>query len=522
MDVLRSLALISLLFLFFGCLGPSIQPEPNLSNVSQPALPSCIDSDGGADASVKGTVTLASNVYEDRCEDNLSVHEYYCDANSVSVRVISCEEGQVCDDGACAAAPPPPPPPPQLCRDTDGGDDPSAAGTVTFENVTYSDTCQGANDLLEYYCENDALRQTTSNCGTGNKCENGACISLSRTCSESDASDESKAGTTTQYGGGVVMETKSDRCLADEKIEYYCEAGMLKNRTETCPADTYCYNGACLPDCEDFDSGKNYQTASYVTTRDATNSDYCENDQTLVEYYCSGDEALSIIRACGIACLDGRCYEPSDVSCTESGTAARLKSGTLTVKEEKDLCLDYQTARDYFCAANEIDYTNIRCDSDEVCHGARCHTITVPACYDLDDGVSEGEIYVASSVVTTTNSSVDDTREDSCFNDITVIEYQCDGTSFRSEYTTCPTDERCQDGACFYPYACMDSDGGQQLAPGYVTLKEGTAVVRTERDACTDNTHIHETFCDEDGRAAFAILPCPVGTTCDPVDGSCK
>jgi len=523
---MRLLLLFSVFVLLLGCISQPEQPGPNVSNQTPPPVPvqTCTDSDGGIDLSIKGIVR-AGGVYEDRCE-GASVLEYYCSGRSMNSSIVPCAEGFMCDGGACIQPPPTNMTEPEpVCLDTDGGNDEWTAGSVVFGGNTFRDVCQGAFDLLEYYCENETAQQRTLNCGTGNKCENGACIELGRTCSDSDSQNDSASGTTIQYGGGVVISTQMDRCLDDvNKIEFSCESGFMANRTYSCASHTYCYNGACVPICTDQDGGADAETASSVITKEGTFGDYCKSDLELVEYSCSGDLMRSAELVCDGFCSDGRCYDYSELECRESsgGLYVRLLADDVVVMQDNDTCIDYQTARDYFCVGEEVNYDNTRCEDDEVCEEGECERITGEGCHDYDLDAPEGDIHVASYAVETTNDSIRRVREDECFTDIIVNEYSCDEEDIVLDSVTCPEEEKCVDGACKYPYTCTDSDGGESLQPGQASLSEGATIVRTERDACRDDTHVHETICTDDDHIGYVVLACPTGTVCDPSDGSCK
>jgi hypothetical protein len=518
--------IIAFLILSFGCI--QVQAPSTAANETQsaPLTPSCSDSDDGDDLRVKGSVVVGTAFYEDSCENELSIREYYCSGTTMKVSVESCPPGYICKSGACVLRPPANVTQPQhLCSETDEGDDIWVAGTLTYGGSDYSDACQGTSNLIEYYCENDSMKQKTASCGTGSRCQDNACVAPNRTCSDSDLSDALLIGTTTEYAGGMVVTTKMDYCLDDNtRNEYYCEDNRLANSSMDCPEDDYCASGACVPICDDKDGGADYETASSVKDRAGIHSDYCEDDALLMEYICSNDAAVAQEYACSGACADGRCYDSSELKCKEysGGKEARLTAGSAIVRSEFDSCSDYQTILDYQCLSDSIEFTYESCDDDEICSDGECSAIIGEGCHDLDVDAPEGYIHVASVVALTTNDSIKSVKYDSCINDITVSEFYCDGDMAKIDYLTCPEEEKCIDGACTYPYTCIDSDGGQDLEPGQVSLKEDETIVRTERDACSDDTHVHEVYCTSDDRIGYALLACPSGMTCDSVDGSCK
>lgn len=65
----------------------------------------CEDSDGGSNATVKGTVTKGSKTYTDYCSSSSAVKEYSCDGRDIQSDTITCSPGFYCDGGRCIAFP---------------------------------------------------------------------------------------------------------------------------------------------------------------------------------------------------------------------------------------------------------------------------------------------------------------------------------------------------------------------------------------------------------------------------------
>ncbi len=511
--------ILLLSMLLFGC-AAEVPEEPAEEIPVPPEAVLCEDTDG-LDEFTAGTVTLGEAEYPDGCDDGDTVREYSCEGDSLGITQISCGEGYVCDSGRCVEEPPEPPPDvtEEDCIETDSGKDYYVYGSVNYGGQLYHDICQGNYDLLEYYCKEGEMGQTAHHCLPGEECEDGACVELEKTCTDSDEGNQALRGTTTQYGGGVVISTEKDYCIdTSSKTEYYCESGVMKDKTEKCTGNTYCSDGVCMEPCIDYDSGQDYSEAASATNTSGAYSDYCADEGTLVEYYCSDDELLSALHGCDAYCHEGHCVKESDLSCKEVGIHTRIMYENEILAEENDTCLNHEVARDYFCLSDNIEWVNIACDSDEVCYAGDCIKITEEACYDLD--VDEDDIHISSMVVLTTNVSVKGTKEDECLGEDTLIEYRCDGKYHKADYETCPGDEVCVEGACAYPYTCTETDGGQSIEPGEVSLWDDGALVRTEQDGCTGDGNIFEIFCTDEGMG-YAVLECPAGTTCDPETRAC-
>ncbi len=519
MKPLLMLVLGSLL-LFYGCTSTSEQQNESTNVTPAQPPPQCMDGDGGKNISVKSTVTLGTVVRADSCEGDYAVREYYCDGGYPSSELVACPEGSICLDGACALQPENVTPP--ACTDTDGGKDYGIPGSVSYQDKEYPDLCQGSSDMIEYYCEGGVMAQATYHCQTGEQCMGGACISLDRACTDTDSDDPLRKGTATQYGGGVVISTKNDYCLDNlTRNEYYCEGTNIKNSSMACPQGTYCLTGACVQLCKDND-GEDTKKASSVSDPAGIHYDYCMDNQTVAEYICENDHAATVATSCGALCLAGRCYDLSELTCRESGGNATVKAGDVVVEAGNDTCLDYATRMDYRCMSNRIVFFYEECGDGELCDKGKCQPINESGCHDMDADRGDDDIFWASQVVLTTNHSINDIKWDYCMNEALVAEFYCEGKYVRTDFLPCPTDYVCEGGACVYPYTCSDSDGGQSLTPGQVSLLDNGVAFRTERDACADDTHVHEMICKDDNRIGYAVMACPAGTACDSADGSCK
>ncbi|MFH0755274.1 MAG: Ser-Thr-rich GPI-anchored membrane family protein [bacterium] len=63
------------------------------------------------------------------------------------------------------------------CYDSDGGKNYSQKGTVTNKGETYTDYCQGAFYLKEYFCYLDGMAEDNAVCPDNGSCQDGACVS---------------------------------------------------------------------------------------------------------------------------------------------------------------------------------------------------------------------------------------------------------------------------------------------------------------------------------------------------------
>ncbi len=67
-------------------------------------LPPCMDSDGGKDKYIKGTVSWEGNEYPDDCYSSSQVLEYYCVGEELKSEKMPCGSGHECLGGECIMA----------------------------------------------------------------------------------------------------------------------------------------------------------------------------------------------------------------------------------------------------------------------------------------------------------------------------------------------------------------------------------------------------------------------------------
>ena len=162
------------------CAGGTICKDGACVLPQQPAA-TCVDSDGGADTSVKGFVKEANRVLNDSCLDQSTVSEFYCEGNFARGKGINCPADSKCKDGACVVEQQPT----KFCTDSDFGENPNEKGTTIWGTEIFlselivgneTDRCLGESDLLEFYCGETEGKNSTFSCAYSEICENGICI----------------------------------------------------------------------------------------------------------------------------------------------------------------------------------------------------------------------------------------------------------------------------------------------------------------------------------------------------------
>lgn len=124
-------------------------------------------------------------------------------------------------------------------------------------------------------------------------------------------------------GDGICQSTEScSTCPADcLKTGQVCCGGVAYNgnccSNTDCPSGQVCTNHACIPSnsCSDTDGGWNINVkgtvSGYYNGNSYSYTDFCLNNITLTEHYCSGTQYYSSTANCignvTRLCIDGAC-----------------------------------------------------------------------------------------------------------------------------------------------------------------------------------------------------------------------
>ena len=193
---------------------------------------------------------------------------------------------------------------PPLCSESDGGDYPDVFGDIYYPYLNYygSDYCDGS-DVVEYYCEFDGPSTTSHSCPAG--CSNGACNPL---CSDSDGGNAPDTQGTLSYYGMPLW--GAETCASPYAVlEQYCTAQGTPAITPV-NCEYGCSNGACLPPpppCYDSDNGNIYAQGTLYLYGTPYSDDFCQDENTLTEFFCVGDQGYYEYISCEWGCLGGRC-----------------------------------------------------------------------------------------------------------------------------------------------------------------------------------------------------------------------
>ena len=260
---------------------------------------SCSDTDGGDDIYQRGTLTVgtivASSNYQDSCDDDDTVKEYYCVGDSYASHNVNCPTGYECSSGRCKE---------EQCDDSDGGNEIYTKGTTSKGSTSSDDYCTGVASGVEFYCSSDNIASSSFVCPSDYSCSNGRCTG--NTCSDSDSgTDIYNYGSVTKGGS-----TYNDYCSGSHSVEeYYCSGNNVASGSYTCAYGYACSSGECVATCEDpDDGGKNAGVRGTTYEGSSAKTDSCVDDTTVDEWYCdSTDHIASTYISCGWGCSSGAC-----------------------------------------------------------------------------------------------------------------------------------------------------------------------------------------------------------------------
>jgi len=311
---------------WFGDFFDKISGRQKYSPAEVDGEPTCIDTDGGWNYTIKGTCTDTNGVHVDECQSSTSAGDYRCTSpyGPCQGSGYSCSyhygDNYVCEDGACVEASYPP-----TCIDTDGQDY-TIKGNCTDINGVYVDGCGSLTSAQDYRCTSPyGLCQSTGRsctywAGDNYVCEDGACVEGSGppTCIDSDAGDDrTTKGNCTDINGVYVEECTSSTFLA---MEYYCPElyGLCRPSERSCSilGENYvCEDGACVeasypPTCTDT-NGLDVTIEGICTDPNGAHMSTCKAFGVINDYTCTYDYGYCHAsgRSCPVdhSCQDGIC-----------------------------------------------------------------------------------------------------------------------------------------------------------------------------------------------------------------------
>lgn len=316
----------------------------------------------------------AGETKENCCKDCGCPEEKICDEEKNQCVELVCEEDKDCDDkNACTE---------DKCENPNTPEARCARKTISLcknDDGCCPSTCNKVNDNdCQAQCGNGICEpsETQANCckdcgcEEGEKCEANRCVAIAQ-CGNgriegSEACDDGAAN-------GTYGHCKSDCSGPGPR----CGDGVCQSaneNTENCPSD--CPTPPPAAQCNDSDNGQDKFVKGTTTRNGSSSIDYCQDSDTVHEYYCSNNEIASINLDCptNYICNDGRCIEKPP-TCADSDNGKDIwTKGTVTRNGSTyiDYCTNNVTVHEYFCDNNNLGEEDISCPSGTICQDGRC------------------------------------------------------------------------------------------------------------------------------------------------------
>ncbi len=202
----------------------------------------------------------------------------------------NCGDG-VCEGGETSETCPEDCGIPDSCSDTDGGNIITVFGTTSgyYNNTPYSndDYCVDSGTIMEYYCSGNYEQGSQQSCGTDSYTGDNYCLNDSV---YKDYRDYYCSSGECDY---------TDTPTLQEECEYGCTNGTCDGPPDSC-SDT---DGGYVIHIQGTVSGYNNELPYNYT-------DYCVDNVTLNEYFCSGTQCSSNQYNCAwnsTVCVNGAC-----------------------------------------------------------------------------------------------------------------------------------------------------------------------------------------------------------------------
>lgn len=274
----------------------------------------CSESDSGKNIYRKGSATLGSRIVADSCANISFVEESYCENGKIQRSEESCPSLYICVDGACVADNRSVGAPAQVvtCTDSDAQDRNTKGTTTNSQGSSFTDSCNSATVVREYYCQGSEIESTTFVCPENFKCSDGRCVELTGVCFDSDGGKDSNVFGTVTITDSLNSNRYSDECNYNGAVlEYSCSGTALETTYLQCGPGYRCSAGVCVEEnCFDSDDGRDYYTRGSINKGyNLTYQDKCLNSRKLTEFFCRGKsiESEEVFCPSGFTCSDGRC-----------------------------------------------------------------------------------------------------------------------------------------------------------------------------------------------------------------------
>jgi len=311
----------------------------------------CSDGDLGIDIYHTTEVSNTTITYQDKCVNDSSLIEYYCDESNVKSSYHSCPVGNSCLFGRCVSN--------QICRDIDSGLNMFVKATCRDSSgKQFSDSCSDIIYLKDYACTSETAEgkcvEYSIFCSNG--CVDGVCLETIECDADGDCQYAYGEGYTCQ--NGVCLETIE--CDADGDCQYAYGEGYT------------CQNGVCLETIEcDADGDCQYAYGEGYT---------CQNGVCLETIECDADGDCQHAYGEGYTCQNGVCLETIKVVPNEETGPINLPDISFygcsgCVEDKKCYPFGYRKGGEY-CSDNFYFIAQLKekskCDNNFECTSNSC------------------------------------------------------------------------------------------------------------------------------------------------------
>gem|GEM_PF-2977004 len=181
----------------------------------------CVDSDGGENLNVTGTVTYMGIMYTDYCEVG-NLHEYYCTNDKMDGITTFCPKASHCVSGQCVYWPP-------TCTEyaTYVKMDPHTGSVVLLQ-----DYCKDNGSLVHYFCEGNVNKSEIIPANATQFCDTSTNNITTKKCTDSDGGAIKEVAGIVRYG----LDEYLDKCMGGDTVvkEYFCEDNNVESVVLEC------------------------------------------------------------------------------------------------------------------------------------------------------------------------------------------------------------------------------------------------------------------------------------------------
>lgn len=463
--------------------------------------------------------------------------------------------------------------------------DPFVKGNLDYTSIdnkkqNFVDTCLNTDfgpskeTLIDYYCDSynkyplvkgkqiSCYRLKTAD-GKGHVCSDGKCVPTDidfEKCEgpTNDKTDSFVVNSVTETKLLGEKDTQTDWCSSDDNVvEYYCDGKYLTSKSTSCDAlldkngkGASCVSGKCVFFDASLMSCTEYNDVGLDTTltgsiqfvtgygKQDSQSDYCPDDDTLIESYCNGKEPIIVPHSCkdeGKTCNNGVCKiaDLTKMTCIDT----EIKNGKTVVDKNifgniygvdkfgqeynsQDKCASEDSIEEWSCKNKEPNHENLKCDSGTLCHDG--------ACLFADDSLKSCKVDPnnKNEVLYTDKFGIPQNQKSQCphwLGPKAISSVSCNGVEpTTKEDDSCPEGFECKDGSNFgatcekvdySKVSCVETATGATKIDQFGEGSSGN-------NYCSFDKKLNTATCVNND-IVFKETPCPAGQACNQNTNGC-